>query len=139
MKISEIARDIGRRLRAAFPESVMYIEDIPMGAEGNFLLVVSEISCGEGMTYRVKRSVSFDIVYFSKPRDSLGFADWTEKMEETLRTLSGEGQLFHTSERSAVRTDMQYHYMLTVSSEYLEYTPGEPMEELEVDIEGRTE
>ncbi len=135
MKISDIARDIGRRLKAAFPDSVMYVEDIPAGAEGNFLLVVSKISCGEGITCRIKRSVSFDIVYFSKPRDALGFADWAEKMEETLRTLSSEGQLFHSSERSAERTDMQYHFMLTVSSEYLEYTPGEPMEKLEATIE----
>ncbi len=135
MKISDITRDIGRRLKAAFPDSVMYVEDIPAGAEGNFLLEVSGISCGEGITCRIKRSVSFDIVYFSKPRDALGFADWAEKMEETLRTLSSEGRCFHSSERSAVRTDMQYHFMLTVSSEYLEYTLGEPMEKLEATIE----
>ncbi len=135
MKISDITRDIGRRLKAAFPDSVMYVEDIPAGAEGNFLLAVSGISCGEGIACRIKRSVSFDIVYFNKPRDTLGFADWAEKMEETLRTLSGEGQRFHSSDRSAVQMDMQYHFMLTVSSEYLEYTLGEPMEKLEATIE----
>ena len=71
------------------------------------------------------------MVYFSKPRDALAFADWTALMEDTLHTLSGEGQLFHTKERSAVRTDMQYHYMFTVSSDFLEFTPGDPMETLE--------
>ena len=71
------------------------------------------------------------MVYFSKSGDALDFADWTELMEDTLHTLYGEGQLFHTSERSAVRTDMQYHYMFTVSSDFLEYTPGDPMETLE--------
>lgn len=131
MKISDIARDIGRRLKAAFPESVMYVDDIPAGAEGNFLLVIAEIADGGGITPRRKRSVSFDVVYFSKPRDALAFADWTELMEGALRTLSGEGQLFHTKERNAVRTDMQYHYMFTVSSDFLEYTPGDPMETLE--------
>jgi len=131
MKISDIARDIGRRLKTAFPESVMYVDDIPADAEGNFLLVITEITGGEGIIPRRKRSVSFDVVYFSKPRDALAFADWAELMEDTLRTLSGEGQLFHTSERSAVRTDMQYHYMFTVSSDFLEYTPGETMETLE--------
>ena len=127
MKISDIARDIGRRLKAAFPGSVMY----PAGAEGNFLLVIAEIADGGGITPRRKRSVSFDVVYFSKPRDALAFADWAELMEGALRTLSGEGQLFHTKERNAVRTDMQYHYMFTVSSDFLEYTPGDPMETLE--------
>lgn len=131
MKISDIARDIGRRLKAAFPESVMYVDDIPAGAEGNFLLVIAEIADGGGITPRRKRSVSFDVVYFSKPRDALAFADWAELMEGALRTLSGEGQLFHTKERNAVRTDMQYHYMFTVSSDFLEYTPGDPMETLE--------
>lgn len=131
MKISDIARDIGRKLNAAFPGSVMYVDDIPAGAEGNFLLVITEISDGDGITPRRKRSVSFDVVYFSKPRDALVFADWTELMEDTLHTLSGEGQLFHTKERNAVRTDMQYHYMFTVSSDFLEYTPGDPMETLE--------
>lgn len=131
MKISDIARDIGRKLNAAFPGSVMYVDDIPAGAEGNFLLVITEISDGDGITPRRKRSVSFDVVYFSKPRDALVFADWTELMEGTLHTLSGEGQLFHAKERNAVRTDMQYHYMFTVSSDFLEYTPGDPMETLE--------
>ncbi len=132
MKISDIVRDIGRRLKAEFPGSVMYVEDIPAGAEGNFLLVISEISDDNGISPRKKRSVSFDTVYFSKPRDTLGFADWAEKTENALRTLSGEGQLFHTSQRHSVRTEMQYHYMFTVSSDFLEYTPGEPMEKLEV-------
>lgn len=131
MKISDIARDIGQRLKAAFPDSLMYIDDIPAGAEGNFLLVITEISGGEGIIPRRKRSVSFDVVYFSKKRDTTGFADWAELMEDTLRTLSSGGQEFHTAGRSAVQTDMQYHYMFTVSSEYLEYTPGEPMETLE--------
>ncbi len=131
MKISDIARDIGRKLNAAFPGSVMYVDDIPAGAEGNFLLVITEISGGDGITPRRKRSVSFDVVYFSKPRDALVFADWTELMEDTLHTLSGEGQLFNTKGRNAVRTDMQYHYMFTVSSDFLEYTPGDPMETLE--------
>ena len=131
MKISDIARDIGRRLKAAFPGSVMYVDDIPAGAEGNFLLVIAEIADGGGITPRRKRSVSFDVVYFSKPRDALAFADWAELMEGALRTLSGEGQQFHTKERNAVRTDMQYHYMFTVSSDFLEYTPGDPMETLE--------
>lgn len=131
MKISDIARDIGRRLKTAFPGSVMFVEDIPAMAEGNFLLVISEISGGGGIIPRRKRSVSFDVVYFSKPRDALVFADWAELMENTLRTLSGEGQTFHTAERNAVRTEMQYHYMFTVSSDFLEYTPGEPMEALE--------
>ena len=131
MKISDIARDIGRRLKAAFPGRVMYVEDIPAGAEGNFLLVIAEIADGGGITPRRKRSVSFDVVYFSKPRDALAFADWAELMEGALRTLSGEGQQFHTKERNAVRTDMQYHYMFTVSSDFLEYTPGDPMETLE--------
>ncbi|CCY19811.1 putative uncharacterized protein [Eubacterium sp. CAG:786] len=131
MKISDIARDIGRKLNAAFPGSVMYVDDIPAGAEGNFLLVITEISGGDGITPRRKRSVSFDVVYFSKPRDALAFADWAELMENTLRMLSGEGQIFHTAERNAVRTDMQYHYMFTVSSDFLEYTPGDPMETLE--------
>ncbi len=131
MKISDIARDIGRKLNAAFPGSVMYVDDIPAGAEGNFLLAITEISGDDGITPRRKRSVSFDVVYFSKPRDALVFADWTELMEDTLHTLSGEGQLFHTKERNAVRTDMQYHYMFTVSSDFLEYTPGDPMETLE--------
>ena len=131
MKISDIARDIGRKLNAAFPGSVMYVDDIPAGAEGNFLLVITEISDGDGITPRRKRSVSFDVVYFSKPRDALVLADWTELMENTLHTLSGEGQIFHTAERNAVRTDMQYHYMFTVSSDFLEYTPGDPMETLE--------
>lgn len=131
MKISDIARDIGRKLNAAFPGSVMYVDDIPAGAEGNFLLVITEISGGDGITPRRKRNVSFDVVYFSKPRDALAFADWAELMEDTLHTLSGEGQLFHTKERNAARTDMQYHYMFTVSSDFLEYTPGDPMETLE--------
>ena len=131
MKISNIARDIGRRLKAAFPESVMYAEDIPADAEGNFLLVITGVSGGAGIIPRRKRSASFDVVYFSKSGDALDFADWTELMEDTLHTLSGEGQLFRTSERSAVRTDMQYHYMFTVSSDFLEYTPGDPMETLE--------
>lgn len=131
MKISDIARDIGRKLNAAFPGSVMYVDDIPAGAEGNFLLVITEISGDDGIVPRRKRSVSFDVVYFSKPRDALAFADWTALMEDTLHTLSGEGQLFHTKERSAVRTDMQYHYMFTVSSDFLEFTPGDPMETLE--------
>ena len=131
MKISDIARDIGRKLNAAFPGSVMYVDDIPAGAEGNFLLVITEISGDDGIVPRRKHSVSFDVVYFSKPRGALVFADWTALMEDTLHTLSGEGQLFHTKERSAVRTDMQYHYMFTVSSDFLEYTPGDPMETLE--------
>ena len=131
MKISDIARDIGRRLKTAFPGSVMFVEDIPAMAEGNFLLVISEISGGGGIIPRRKRSASFDVVYFSKPRDALVFADWAELMENTLGTLSGEGQIFHTAERNAVRTEMQYHYMFTVSSDFLEYTPGEPLETLE--------
>lgn len=134
MKISEICRDIGRRLKFEFPESVMYVENITHGAEGNFLLVISEISGGGGIFPRKKRSVSFDIVYFSKPRDTLGFADWAEIMERTLRTVSAEGQLFHTAGRNAVRTDMQFHFMFTVNAEFIEYEIETPEMEM---LEGR--
>lgn len=132
MKISEICRDIGRRLKTEFPESVMYVENITHGAEGNFLIVISEISGSEGIIPRKKRSVSFDIVYFSKPRDTLGFADWATTMEETLTVLNADGQLFHTANRSAVRTDMQFHFMFTVNAEFIEYSTETPeMEMLE--------
>lgn len=135
MKVSELCRDIGRRLKEAFPESVMYIEDIPHGAEGNFLLVISEIADDRGITPRKKRSASFDVVYFSKPRDTTGFADWAERMENALCILSTDGQLFHMESRSAVRTDMQYHYMFTVSADYIDYTTEIPeMGEMEEQI-----
>lgn len=126
MKIPEICRDIGRRLKNTFPDSVMYAEDISHGAEGNFLLVISEITGGVGITPRKKRSVSFDIVYFSKPRDTLGFAEWSERMENTLPVLEGGGQLFHTLNRRAIRTDMQYHFMFEINAEFIDYTTEVP-------------
>ncbi len=126
MRISEICRDIGRRLKNEFPESLAYVENITHGAEGNFLLVITEISDGRGIVPRKKRSVSFDIVYFTKPRDTLGFADWVERMEKTFGTLSADGQIFHTANRSAVRTDMQFHYMFTVSADFIEYSTETP-------------
>lgn len=126
MRISEICRDIGRRLKGEFPESLAYVENITHGAEGNFLLVITEISDGRGIVPRKKRSVSFDIVYFSKLRDTLGFADWAERMEKTFGTLSADGQIFHTSARNAVRTDMQFHYMFTVSADFIEYSTETP-------------
>ena len=134
MKISEICRDIGRKIREKFPDSLVFAEDIPRDAEGNFLIVISEISGGGGIFPRKKRSVSFDIVYFSKPRDTLGFADWSAIMEETLVVLNADGQIFHTANRSAVRTDMQFHYMFTVSAEYIEYETETPEMEM---LEGR--
>ncbi len=135
MKVSELCRDIGRRLKEAFPESVMYIEDIPHGAEGNFLLVISEIADDKGITPRKKRSASFDVVYFSKPRDTTGFADWAERMENTLTVLSAGNQLFHAANRNAVRTEMQYHYIFTVSADYIDYTTDTPdMGEMEGQI-----
>lgn len=134
MKISEICRDIGRKIREKFPDSLVFAEDIPRDAEGNFLIVISEISGGGGIFPRKKRSVSFDIVYFSKPRDTLGFADWSAIMEETLAVLKADGQIFHTANRSAVRTDMQFHYMFTVSAEYIEYETETPEMDM---LEGR--
>lgn len=134
MKISEICRDIGRRIREKFPDSMVFAEDIPRGAEGNFLIVISEISGGGGIFPRKKRSVSFDIVYFSKPRDTLGFADWAAIMEETLVVLNADGQLFHTANRNAVRTDMQFHFMFTVNAEFIEYSTETPEMEM---LEGR--
>ena len=134
MKISEICRDIGRKIREKFPDSLVFAEDIPRNAEGNFLIVISEISGGGGIFPRKKRSVSFDIVYFSKPRDTLGFADWSAIMEETLAVLNADGQIFHTANRSAVRTDMQFHYMFTVSAEFIEYETETPEMEM---LEGR--
>ena len=132
MKISEICRDIGRRIREKFPDSMVFAEDIPRDAEGNFLIVISEISGGGGIFPRKKRSVSFDIVYFSKPRDTLGFADWSAIMEETLVVLNADGQIFHTANRSAVRTDMQFHFMFTVNAEFIDYSTETPeMEALE--------
>ena len=134
MKISEICRDIGRKIREKFPDSLVFAEDIPRDAEGNFLIVISEISGGGGIFPRKKRSVSFDIVYFSKPRDTLGFADWSAIMEETLAVLNADGQIFHTANRSAVRTDMQFHFMFTVSAEYIKYETETPEMEM---LEGR--
>ena len=134
MKISEICRDIGRRLKVAFPDSLAFAEDIPRDAEGNFLIVISEISGGGGIFPRKKRSVSFDIVYFSKPRDTLVFADWSAIMEETLVVLNADGQIFHTANPSAVRTDMQFHYMFTVSAEFIDYSTETPEMEM---LEGR--
>ena len=134
MKISEICRDIGRKIRERFPDSLVFAEDIPRDAEGNFLIVISEISGGGGIFPRKKRSVSFDIVYFSKPRDTLGFADWSAIMEETLVALNANGQIFHTANRSAVRTDMQFHYMFTVSAEFIDYSTETPEMEM---LEGR--
>ena len=134
MKISEICHDIGRRIREKFPDSMVFAEDIPSDAEGNFLIVISEISGGGGIFPRKKRSVSFDIVYFSKPRDTLGFADWSAIMEETLVVLNANGQIFHTANRSAVRTDMQFHYMFTVSAEFIDYSTETPEMEM---LEGR--
>lgn len=138
MTISDIIRDIGRRLKAVFPESAMYTDDIPAGAEGNFLLVISEITGGSGISARKKRGASFDLIYFSKPRDAVRFADWAAVAENTLGTLSCEGRLVRTAGHNAVQTDMQYHFMFTVSADYIEYEPGEPMEEMEATIE-RTE
>lgn len=138
MTISEISRNIGARLHEAFPNSLMYVNDIPKDAEGCFLLVISEIRLDKGITPRKLKSVSFDVVYFHGERDTLLFSDWADTMEKTLDTLSDNtGQLFRTRDKSAVQSDLQYHYMFTVDGNYIELPEnGELMENLNATIGG---
>lgn len=138
MKLKELVQAVARKLAELFPDSPMYVDKITANADGCFLLNIIDESGSGGISCRKNRTVSFDLMYFSRADDRLGFMDWADVLQDNFGEVCVNGQIIHTRSRSARCEEMVYHFLFSVDAVYTEYEPGEAMEGLEAIIE-RTE
>lgn len=137
MKLTDIVRGIGRKLADMFPGCRMYVDKISAGAEGCFLLNIVQQTGNNGISGRRIRSVQFDLLYFQREDERLVFMDWADRLQEAFSEIDCGGQIVYTTDRSARREDMIFHFLFNVGTVFSEYSDeGIPaMEELEVNVE----
>lgn len=136
MKLRELVQGIGTLAAELFPGKLMYVDEIPADAEGNFFLAITEQRGSDGISARRSRFVGFDLMYFSEAGDGFSFLEWADIMQDGMKLIRAGEFTLHTSSRRALNEDMVYHFLFDISAEYIEYTPqGEKMEHLEAGIE----
>lgn len=138
MKLKELAQVVGIKLSGIFPDKLMYVDKITAESDGCFLLNITNTGGDCGISARKSRSVSFDLLYFSRSDENLEFIEWADIMQDSFKEIDVNGQIIHTRNRSAHCEDMVFHFLFSVEAAYIEYEPGEPMERLEAGIENGT-
>lgn len=137
MKLKELAQAVGLKLGELFPGKMMYVNKIPDDSVGCFQLNILEAGGVRGISARKRCYASLELLYFGSADEEMEFMDWADVMQDNFTDISASGQVIHTRSRSVRCEDMIFHFLFSVDAAYIEYEPGEPMEELEVGIENR--
>ena len=88
MTINKFLDAIAAKLRALYPDKVVYFDEIPAEADGNFYIRCFEHSQERGLDRRRKRTLQFEVNYFCMDRDNLVYNDWAETMYDNFEQLT---------------------------------------------------
>ena len=105
MTVNSFIRAAAVRLGELFPGRLVYTDEIPANADGNFFVRCIDQQHERKLDRRRRRFYSFEILYFQKEKDALVFNDWAETMYNSMEQLTCEGASFHLTNAHAENGD----------------------------------
>ena len=105
MTVNNFIRAVAVKLGELYPDRLVYTDEIPAVADGNFFVRCIEQQHEKRLDRRRRRFYSFEILYFQRERDTMLFNDWAEKMYSNFERLACEGRLFHLTNAHAENGD----------------------------------
>lgn len=113
MTVNDILTAFAVKLTELYPDRLVYVDEIPAGADGNFLVRCIEQSHQKGIGRRRVRVYQFEVLYFVAPKDSMAYNDWAETMYWGFEDLAVGQEVVHLSGAAANDTgDMVYHFVV---------------------------
>lgn len=88
MTINNFLEAIAAKLKDLFPGKVVYLDEIPKKADGNFYIRCFENTQERGLDRRRKRTLQFEVNYFCGDRDVLIYNDWVETMYDNFEHIT---------------------------------------------------
>lgn len=133
MEVSDFIQAMVQILTELFPGQMVYVEQIPAGAENCLLVRCIKQSHQKRLDRRRVRAYQFEILSYPRSGGSMDFYEWTTKLYTRLERLTVCGQVFHMGNlRAESGDDGVLHFLLDTEFTFLlEAEPGDPMERLD--------
>lgn len=139
MTLRAFLEAVAGKLTALWPERKVYVDEMPRDADGNFFVRIVDSSEESHLDRRGSRTLSFEVLYFMRQKETLPFLDWAEAMYDAFKILSVEETAEKTRgiylyNREARRNDNLAAYQFTFDAAFqFVVAPEEeiPMERLD--------
>lgn len=109
MTLNDMVQAAAARLKELWPERKVRGGEIPRDADGSFFVDVTDSGQTDELDRRGHKSVSMQVLYFLKSRDSLDYLEWAEAMYDGFRRLDVCGHSVRLTNRKA-RPDNENRY-----------------------------
>lgn len=109
MTLNDMVQAAAVQLKELWPERKVRCGEIPRDADESFFVGVTDSGQGGGLDRRQHRSLSMQVLYFLKGRDTLDYLEWAETMYDGFRRLDVDGRTFRLTNCKA-RPDNESRY-----------------------------
>ena len=134
MTVNSFIRATAVKLGKLSPGKLVYTDEIPANADGNFFVRCIDQQHEKRLDRRRRRFYSFEVLYFQKADDPIVFNDWAEQMYSNFEQLTCEGRVFHlTNAHAEDGDDGVFHFIFDADfTAFLVPGNGELMATLEM-------
>jgi len=87
MTLNNFLEAVASKLGEIWPDRKVYVDEIPKDADGQFFVGIIESGQEKHLDRRRKRTVQFEVLYFLKTKDTMGFNAWAEEMYDNFEAL----------------------------------------------------
>lgn len=143
MTLQAFIEAVAEKLTALWPGRLVFVDEIPKDADGNFFVRLVDSSEDHLLDRRRSRTLHFEVLYFLRQKETIPFLQWAEAMydafsvlrvRETPETTRG----VYLSGREARRNDNLAAYQFTFDARFQYVAAPEeeiPMETLMQEVQ----
>ena len=88
MTFNDFLEAIAAKLTEIWPERLVYVDEIPKDADGQFFVGMISSAQEKHLDRRYRRSLQFEILYFLQAGETMAFQSWAERMYDEFETLT---------------------------------------------------